>query len=151
MCVRAGQLCGEGWHHVGDACLRINSSRESYDNAQHYCKNLGGNIASLLTDKQVNFVLEELHKYQLQDKVGGATGKKGDAAALSLVAMPGAFFLGFYWELVKTESCKFVLLSLYIRISNWIIPDLTHFSKILFCLSVIVPLHLSSWGRKRNN
>ncbi|XP_062285983.1 attractin-like protein 1 [Scomber scombrus] len=63
-----GQLCGEGWHHVGEVCLRINSSRESYDNAQHYCKNLGGNIASLLTDKQVNFVLEELQKYQLQDK-----------------------------------------------------------------------------------
>uniref|UniRef100_A0A7N9AWV3 Attractin-like 1a n=1 Tax=Mastacembelus armatus TaxID=205130 RepID=A0A7N9AWV3_9TELE len=63
-----GQLCGEGWYHVGEACLRINSSRESYDNAQHYCKNLGGNIASLLTDKQVNFVLEELQKYQLQDK-----------------------------------------------------------------------------------
>ncbi|GLD73205.1 attractin-like protein 1 isoform X2, partial [Lates japonicus] len=63
-----GQLCGEGWHHVEEACLRINSSRESYDNAQHYCKNLGGNIASLLTDKQVNFVLEELQKYQLHDK-----------------------------------------------------------------------------------
>ncbi len=73
VCLCAGQLCGEGWHHVGDACLRINSSRESYDNAQHYCKNLGGNIASLLTDKQVNFVLEELQKYQLQDKVGGVT------------------------------------------------------------------------------
>ncbi|KAK5882849.1 hypothetical protein CesoFtcFv8_021392 [Champsocephalus esox] len=64
----AGQLCGEGWHHVGEVCLRINSSSESYDNAQHYCKNLGGNIASLLTDKQVHFVLEELQKYQLQDK-----------------------------------------------------------------------------------
>ncbi|KAM8859451.1 attractin-like protein 1 isoform 5-T5 [Spinachia spinachia] len=63
-----GQLCGEGWHHVGEACLRINSSSESYDNAQHYCKNLGGNIASLLTDKQVNFVLEELQKHQLADK-----------------------------------------------------------------------------------
>ncbi|XP_078787636.1 attractin-like protein 1 isoform X3 [Oryzias latipes] len=63
-----GQLCGEGWQHVGEACLKINSSRESYDNAQHYCKNMGGNIASLLTDNQVNFVLEELQKYQLQDK-----------------------------------------------------------------------------------
>ena len=58
----AGQLCAEGWHHVGDFCLRINSSRESYDNAQHYCKNLGGNIASLVSDKQVDFVLEEIHK-----------------------------------------------------------------------------------------
>uniref|UniRef100_A0A673ZH29 Attractin like 1 n=1 Tax=Salmo trutta TaxID=8032 RepID=A0A673ZH29_SALTR len=62
------QLCGEGWHHVGEACLRINSSRESYDNAQHYCKNLDGNIASLTTPKQVDFILDELQKYQLQEK-----------------------------------------------------------------------------------
>ncbi|XP_035981975.1 attractin-like protein 1 [Fundulus heteroclitus] len=61
-----GQMCGDGWHHVGEVCLRINSSRESYDNAQHYCKNLGGNIASLLTDNQVSFVLEELQKFQLE-------------------------------------------------------------------------------------
>uniref|UniRef100_A0A669BA32 Attractin like 1 n=1 Tax=Oreochromis niloticus TaxID=8128 RepID=A0A669BA32_ORENI len=58
----------EGWSQVGDACLRINSSRESYDNAQHYCKNLNGNIASLTTSKQVDFVLEELKKLQQQDK-----------------------------------------------------------------------------------
>uniref|UniRef100_M3ZEU0 Attractin like 1 n=1 Tax=Xiphophorus maculatus TaxID=8083 RepID=M3ZEU0_XIPMA len=68
--VLPGQLCGDGWYHVGDVCLRINSSRESYDNAQHYCKNLGGNIASLLTDNQVGFVLEELHKYELSPWVG---------------------------------------------------------------------------------
>ncbi|XP_023182834.1 attractin-like protein 1 isoform X1 [Xiphophorus maculatus] len=66
--VLPGQLCGDGWYHVGDVCLRINSSRESYDNAQHYCKNLGGNIASLLTDNQVGFVLEELHKYELENQ-----------------------------------------------------------------------------------
>ncbi|XP_043992510.1 attractin-like protein 1 isoform X7 [Gambusia affinis] len=66
--VLPGQLCGDGWYHVGDVCLRINSSRESYDNAQHYCKNLGGNIASLLTDNQIGFVLEELHKYELENQ-----------------------------------------------------------------------------------
>uniref|UniRef100_A0A8C9X7G5 Attractin like 1 n=1 Tax=Sander lucioperca TaxID=283035 RepID=A0A8C9X7G5_SANLU len=60
--------CSEGWSQVGEACLRINSSRESYDNAQHYCKNLNGNIASLTTSKQVDFVLEELKKLQQQDK-----------------------------------------------------------------------------------
>lgn len=65
----AAQQCSEGWSQVGDACLRINSSRESYDNAQHYCKNLNGNIASLTTSKQVDFVLEELKKLQQQDKV----------------------------------------------------------------------------------
>ncbi|MEQ2298707.1 Attractin-like protein 1, partial [Ameca splendens] len=63
-----GQMCGDGWYHVGEVCLRINSSRESYDNAQHYCKNLGGNIASLLTDNQVSFVLEELQKDQLENQ-----------------------------------------------------------------------------------
>ncbi|KAG7462757.1 hypothetical protein MATL_G00188100 [Megalops atlanticus] len=62
------QLCGDGWNHVGESCLRINSSRESYDNAQHYCKNLDGNIASLTTSEQVDFVLEELQKYELQEK-----------------------------------------------------------------------------------
>lgn len=62
-------LCREGWSHVGEACLRINSSRESYDNARHYCKNQGGIIASLSTAKQVDFILEELQKYQQQDKV----------------------------------------------------------------------------------
>uniref|UniRef100_A0A8C7UMU6 Attractin-like protein 1 n=1 Tax=Oncorhynchus mykiss TaxID=8022 RepID=A0A8C7UMU6_ONCMY len=68
------QLCGEGWHHVGEACLRINSSRESYDNAQHYCKNLDGNIASLTTPKQVDFVLDELQKYQLLEKIAPWVG-----------------------------------------------------------------------------
>uniref|UniRef100_A0A8D3BX29 Attractin-like 1b n=1 Tax=Scophthalmus maximus TaxID=52904 RepID=A0A8D3BX29_SCOMX len=58
----------EGWSQVGEACLRINSSRESYDNAQHYCKNLNGNIASLTNSKQLEFVLEELKKLQEQDK-----------------------------------------------------------------------------------
>ncbi|KAK9964596.1 hypothetical protein ABG768_005759 [Culter alburnus] len=59
-------LCGEGWSQVGDACLRLNASKESYDNAQHYCKNLDGNIASLTSARQVDFILDELQKYQLQ-------------------------------------------------------------------------------------
>uniref|UniRef100_A0A8C4XN88 Attractin like 1 n=1 Tax=Falco tinnunculus TaxID=100819 RepID=A0A8C4XN88_FALTI len=59
-------LCGEGWSHIGDACLRINSSRESYDNAKLYCYNLSGNLASLTTSKEVEFVLDEIQKYTLQ-------------------------------------------------------------------------------------
>uniref|UniRef100_A0A672MCW2 Attractin like 1 n=1 Tax=Sinocyclocheilus grahami TaxID=75366 RepID=A0A672MCW2_SINGR len=67
--VSVAQLCGDSWSNVGEACLQINSSRESYDNAQHYCKNLEGNIASLTTGKQVDYVLEELQKYQQKGKV----------------------------------------------------------------------------------
>ncbi|XP_032889833.1 attractin-like protein 1 isoform X1 [Amblyraja radiata] len=59
-------LCGEGWSHVGDVCLRINASRENYDNAKLYCYNLNGNLASLTTSKEVEFVLQELHKYTVQ-------------------------------------------------------------------------------------
>ncbi|KAG2462460.1 ATRN1 protein, partial [Polypterus senegalus] len=67
-CLSAGpaHLCGEGWNHVGDACLRINSSRESYDNAKLYCYNLSGNLASLTSSKEVEFVLDELQKYTVQ-------------------------------------------------------------------------------------
>ncbi|KAJ6669074.1 hypothetical protein lerEdw1_007883 [Lerista edwardsae] len=59
-------LCGEGWNHVGDACLRINSSRENYDNARLYCYGLNGILASLTTSKEVEFVLDEIQKYTLQ-------------------------------------------------------------------------------------
>ncbi|XP_073729243.1 attractin-like protein 1 isoform X1 [Misgurnus anguillicaudatus] len=62
------QLCGEGWNQIGDACLRLNSSKDSYDNGQHNCKNLDGNIASLTSSRQVDFILEELQKYQAQGR-----------------------------------------------------------------------------------
>ncbi|KAM9727958.1 attractin-like protein 1 isoform 2-T2 [Menidia menidia] len=61
-----GDPCGGGWQQVGGLCLRLNSSRQSYDNAQHYCKNLGGNTASLLTNTQLDFILQELNKPQTQ-------------------------------------------------------------------------------------
>ncbi|XP_061693786.1 attractin-like protein 1 isoform X2 [Syngnathoides biaculeatus] len=59
-----GEPCGEGWHHVGEACLRINGSRATFDDARHYCKNLGGNVASLRDDRHVAFVMEEIDKYR---------------------------------------------------------------------------------------
>ncbi|XP_074151794.1 attractin-like protein 1 isoform X4 [Sminthopsis crassicaudata] len=59
-------LCGEGWNHIGDACLRINSSKENYDNAKLYCYSLNGNLASLTSSKEVEFVLDEIQKYTQQ-------------------------------------------------------------------------------------
>lgn len=59
-------LCGEGWSHIGDACLRINASGENYDNAKLYCYSLSGNLASLTTSKEVEFVLDEIQKYTQQ-------------------------------------------------------------------------------------
>lgn len=67
-------LCGEGWNHVGDSCLRINSSRESYDSAKLYCYNLSGNLASLTTSKEVGFVLDEIQKNTQQVSPGTLHG-----------------------------------------------------------------------------
>ncbi|XP_066535250.1 attractin-like protein 1 [Hoplias malabaricus] len=61
-------VCGEGWSRVGEVCLRLNPSRESYDNAQHYCKNQNANIASITSHREVEFILEELQRYEQQQR-----------------------------------------------------------------------------------
>lgn len=43
--------------------FQISSSSESYDNAKLYFYNLSGNLASLTTSKEVEFVLDEIQKY----------------------------------------------------------------------------------------
>ncbi|XP_072533473.1 attractin-like protein 1 isoform X2 [Salminus brasiliensis] len=69
-----GQLCGEGWSLVDAACLRLNPSRDSYDNAQHYCKNLNGNIASLTSANQLDFILEEMQRYSFEKQLSPWVG-----------------------------------------------------------------------------
>lgn len=118
----AGQLCGDGWHQVGEVCLRINSSRESYDNAQHYCKNLGGNIASLLTDKQVNFVLEELQKYQLQDKVGGCHAVNSEMTGMQTMSVTGIH----YFLLVCLIKWLWLFMHHYTLVGEDINPSFRH-------------------------
>uniref|UniRef100_A0A8C6T4C4 Attractin-like 1a n=1 Tax=Neogobius melanostomus TaxID=47308 RepID=A0A8C6T4C4_9GOBI len=68
------QACEEGWDHVGEVCLQINSSKDSYDNAQHFCKNQGGNMASLLTATHVSYILDQLSKLQLHSKLSPWVG-----------------------------------------------------------------------------
>lgn len=100
----AAQQCSEGWSQVGEACLRINSSRESYDNAQHYCKNLNGNIASLTTSKQVDFVLEELKKLQQQEKVNRLDRRFGYVLLWVMAAGNGTFF--FFKGLLRSRVMR---------------------------------------------
>ncbi|KAK7901118.1 hypothetical protein WMY93_017887 [Mugilogobius chulae] len=61
---KPGEVCEEGWELVGQSCLKIIAGFDSYDNGQHYCKNQGGNMASLLSQSQVSYVLEELSRHQ---------------------------------------------------------------------------------------
>ncbi|KAM4724146.1 attractin [Anableps anableps] len=53
-------VCGETWHLVGNSCLKFNTTSESYDNAKLACRNHNAVLASLTTQKKVDFVLKEL-------------------------------------------------------------------------------------------
>lgn len=53
-------MCGEGWHLVGNSCLKFITAKDSYDNAKLACRSHNAVLASLTTQKKVDFVLKEL-------------------------------------------------------------------------------------------
>ncbi|KAI1883794.1 hypothetical protein AGOR_G00235240 [Albula goreensis] len=53
-------VCGEGWHLVGNSCLKFITANDSYDNAKLTCRSHNAVLASLTTQKKVEFVLKEL-------------------------------------------------------------------------------------------
>uniref|UniRef100_A0A4W3GLH3 Attractin n=1 Tax=Callorhinchus milii TaxID=7868 RepID=A0A4W3GLH3_CALMI len=53
-------ICGENWHLVGNSCLTISTTKENYDNAKLMCRGQHAALASLTTQKKVEFVLKEL-------------------------------------------------------------------------------------------
>uniref|UniRef100_I3N7F2 Attractin-like n=1 Tax=Ictidomys tridecemlineatus TaxID=43179 RepID=I3N7F2_ICTTR len=57
-------ICGVGWHLVGNSCLKITTAKENYDNAKLYCRNHNAFLASLTTQKKVEFVLKQLQIMQ---------------------------------------------------------------------------------------
>ncbi|XP_032621716.1 attractin isoform X1 [Chelonoidis abingdonii] len=61
-------ICGANWHLVGNSCLKINSTKESYDNGKLACRAQNALLASLTTQKKVEFVLKELQRMQSLDK-----------------------------------------------------------------------------------
>ncbi|XP_051503645.1 attractin-like isoform X1 [Myxocyprinus asiaticus] len=63
-----GNICGEGWHLVGNSCLKLITVNDSYDNAKLVCRNHQAVLASLTTQKKVQFVLKELQSRSLQSK-----------------------------------------------------------------------------------
>lgn len=60
MCCVAENVCGESWHLVGNSCLKFITTKDSYDNAKLTCRNHNAVLASLTTQKKVDFVLKEL-------------------------------------------------------------------------------------------
>ncbi|KAM3838272.1 attractin-like, partial [Diretmus argenteus] len=53
-------VCGESWHLVGNSCLKFITAKDSYDNAKLACRSHNAILASLTTQKKVDFVLKEL-------------------------------------------------------------------------------------------
>ncbi|XP_039607868.1 attractin isoform X1 [Polypterus senegalus] len=53
-------ICGENWHLVGNSCLKFTTAKDNYDNAKLSCRNNNAALASLTTQKKVEFVLKEL-------------------------------------------------------------------------------------------
>ncbi|XP_036406915.1 attractin-like isoform X3 [Megalops cyprinoides] len=53
-------ICGEAWHLVGNSCLKFITAKDSYDNAKLTCRSHNAVLASLTTQKKVEFVLKEL-------------------------------------------------------------------------------------------
>uniref|UniRef100_A0A8C2Q589 Attractin n=1 Tax=Cyprinus carpio TaxID=7962 RepID=A0A8C2Q589_CYPCA len=61
-----GNICGESWHLVGNSCLKLITAKDSYDNAKLACRSHQAVLASLTTQKKVQFVLKEMHNRSLQ-------------------------------------------------------------------------------------
>lgn len=61
-------ICGTNWHLVGNSCLKITNAKETYDHAKLSCRSNGALLASLTTQKKVEFVLKELQKMQSSPK-----------------------------------------------------------------------------------
>ncbi|KAG8453284.1 hypothetical protein GDO86_000064 [Hymenochirus boettgeri] len=53
-------ICGTGWYLVSSSCLKITSTKDSYDNAKLACRNQNAYLASLTSQKEVEFVLQSL-------------------------------------------------------------------------------------------
>ncbi|NXC38354.1 ATRN protein, partial [Penelope pileata] len=61
-------ICGTNWHLVSNSCLKITNAKENYDHAKLSCRSSGASLASLTTQKKVEFVLKELQKMQATSK-----------------------------------------------------------------------------------
>uniref|UniRef100_A0AAY4ETR7 Attractin n=1 Tax=Denticeps clupeoides TaxID=299321 RepID=A0AAY4ETR7_9TELE len=58
-------VCGESWQLVGNSCLKLFTAKDSYDNAKLTCRSHSAVLASLTTQKKVQFVLREMQARSL--------------------------------------------------------------------------------------
>lgn len=81
----AENVCGESWHLVGNSCLKFITTKDSYDNAKLTCRNHNAVLASLTTQKKVDFVLKEL---QIMSVVVRRRGRlEGEQARILIIGL----------------------------------------------------------------
>nr|XP_056711187.1 attractin [Euleptes europaea] len=61
-------ICGAAWQLVSNTCLRIMNTKDTYDNAKLACRSHSAALASLTSQKKVDFVIKELQKTQSSPK-----------------------------------------------------------------------------------
>ncbi|XP_075045915.1 attractin [Mixophyes fleayi] len=57
-------ICGANWQLVDSSCLKIFNTKENYDNAKLTCRSQNAMLASLTTQKKVDFVVKQLQNMQ---------------------------------------------------------------------------------------
>nr|XP_014344757.1 PREDICTED: attractin [Latimeria chalumnae] len=61
-------ICGDKWLLFGNSCLKITTTKENYDNAKLSCRTHNAALASLTSQKKVEFLLKELLIMQVLHK-----------------------------------------------------------------------------------
>ncbi|TSW48764.1 Attractin [Bagarius yarrelli] len=79
-------ICGESWHLVGNTCMKLLTAKDSYDNAKLACRSHSAVLASLTTQKKVQFVLKELQSRSAQ----WLPGEPSDAGFCGYLAEPSS-------------------------------------------------------------
>lgn len=58
-------ICGANWYLVESSCLKIAITKENYDNSKLACRNQNAALASLTSQKKVEFVVKQLQNMQV--------------------------------------------------------------------------------------
>jgi hypothetical protein len=48
--------CEPGWSHFHKACFHVNKSKETFTQADRSCRTVGGSLASIHANKELDFV-----------------------------------------------------------------------------------------------
>ncbi|XP_069463262.1 brevican core protein isoform X2 [Ambystoma mexicanum] len=63
-CEASKEECSQGWDKFQGYCYRHILTRKSWEDAETYCRDLGGHLASIITPEEQNFLNNKYKEYQ---------------------------------------------------------------------------------------